>query len=669
MVKVIRFSMRNAQSKGQSSWLLPVLKQIVPLSLGLLCLWILAQRMAEMDMAHIATVFVQVSLGQWLAAAGATALSFWAVGRYDAVVHRHLRTGYGEKSAAIAGVSSIALAQTLGFGVFTGALARWRMMPDLGLAMATKISATVAVSFLAGWSVITALATLALDGPNIPLALLLAPLALLLVLVGAAFWRPHIAVLRWRFTLPSLTAIGAITALTLIDTAAAATALQILLPATLDIGFETLFPVFLIALGAALVSGTPGGVGPFELTMLALLPHVPAPDLIAAILAFRILYYAIPAVLALAVLARPPQLRPKQAPRSSHTAAQITAYQPRDSGALHHAARAELGLLRQGDAHLMQSTDCAAVVLDTGQSLTALFDPLYGTTSAALTTLKTLAKQSNRLYSLYKCSPRVALCARNHGLNLLHIADEALIDPSQFALNTPAYRQLRRKLRHAAKNAVRLEKVEPGAARPRHQLAAVDAAWIAHHGRARGATMGRFAPRYLADQRLYLAWQGETLIGFISLHIAQQELCLDLMRARPDAPDGTMHALVHAAIETAAKEGRTRLSLAALPAGTGHTRGLERLVRRQVLRFDRNAGLIQFKTCFKPRLQPLYAAAPSWLSLLLSLADLARLVHFPDDIPDDHSAKSATANPAHTPAHPLAHDDYDNYEIAPRPIL
>ena len=46
-----------------------------------------------------------------------------------------------------------------------------------------------------------------------------------------------------------------------------------------------------------MLSGAPGGVGPFELVLFSLLPSVPTPDLIAGIVVFRALYYAGPALI------------------------------------------------------------------------------------------------------------------------------------------------------------------------------------------------------------------------------------------------------------------------------------------------------------------------------------------------------------------------------------
>ncbi|WP_235857791.1 hypothetical protein [Marimonas lutisalis] len=227
---------------------------------------------------------------------------------------------------------SIALSQTLGLGVITGALARWRALPGLPLPTATRLSLLVAVSFLSAWGVITALAALLLMPGAVPWALpVLAAAPALAVL---ALLHPHLRLGRHALTLPSLPLMAAIFAFTALDTAAAALALWLLTPASLALPLATLYPVFLLALGAALLSGTPGGVGPFELTLFTLLPALPAPELMAGILGFRLVYYALPAALAALRLALP-----QPAPRAAHRAPH-----PRpDAHSLAHARRAELG--------------------------------------------------------------------------------------------------------------------------------------------------------------------------------------------------------------------------------------------------------------------------------------------------------------------------------------
>ncbi|MEZ5796458.1 MAG: YbhN family protein [Paracoccaceae bacterium] len=70
--------------------------------------------------------------------------------------------------------------------------------------------------------------------------------------------------------------------------------------------FLALLPAFLLAFGAGLLSGTPGGIGAFEVVLLALLPAHPAEGVIAATLAWRGVYHLAPAAIAaLAVLRGP----------------------------------------------------------------------------------------------------------------------------------------------------------------------------------------------------------------------------------------------------------------------------------------------------------------------------------------------------------------------------
>jgi phosphatidylglycerol lysyltransferase len=94
-----------------------------------------------------------------------TLISFWAIGRYDAVAHRHLRSGIAAGPARLSGTIAIALSQTLGLGIFTGALARWRMMPDLGMPTALRLSGFVCLSFMVSLVILLAAACVFLPSP------------------------------------------------------------------------------------------------------------------------------------------------------------------------------------------------------------------------------------------------------------------------------------------------------------------------------------------------------------------------------------------------------------------------------------------------------------------------------------------------------------------------
>ncbi|PJE25711.1 DUF2156 domain-containing protein [Pseudooceanicola antarcticus] len=603
------------------------LRYVAPLVVGIACLWLLRNRLGGLDPQQISQALSEVRAAQWLLAGLATALSFWALGRYDGVIHRHLRTAIPDREAQLSGISAIALAQLLGLGVVTGTLARWRLLPRLGPLRAAQVTAAVSASFLVAWALVTAAACLLLAPQLLPQWLALMALAIFLTLPAIALFVPELKVARLRFRFPSLQAMTAITVFAAIDTCAAAAALWVLLPEAP--GFASYLPVFLLALGAGLFAGTPGGIGPFELSLLALLPELAEEELIAAILAFRLVYYLIPGALAAAHVFRP---RPAQDPANR---AQVPRQVP--DLLLEHAPRAESGVARQNGARLLGSASAGGLCVDTPQTLTLLFDPLAGSLAPLLPRLVQAARGSNRMPIVYKCSARQAVEARRAGWHLLHVADEALIDPGAFSLEGPRHRQLRRKLRQAAKAGIEVTRATE---LPFPEMARLDAEWKRTHGRARGLSTGRYAPSYVQAQRVYGARQHGHLVAFVTFHQNHNQLCLDLMRHGGDLPDGTMHALICAALEDARRL-RLPLSLAAMPAAREEEPPLSARLRRLVAQRSGGAGLTRFKESFAPRRQRLYMAAPGRLSLVLGALDLALAMRRPAITADDPLSSAA----------------------------
>ncbi len=176
-----------------------------------------------------------------------------------------------------------------------------------------------------------------------------------------------------------------------------------------------------------------------------------------------------------------------------------------------------------------------------------------------------------------------------------------MLRPARADLSQPACAQLRRKLRRAARAGVT---VSLGTDLPVAEMAAVAADWTRLRGAERGFSMGRYDPAYVAGQHVYLARAGDRLAGFATFHVTPDEWALDLMRHGPDMPEGTMHALVAAALADAARLGVARLSLAGLPPRPDPRRGLAaRLVARGLSRLS-GPGLHQFKAAFAPAFVP-----------------------------------------------------------------
>ena len=611
-----------AQARAIPARLRPMIgRQIAVFGLVGLLIWVAHEKLPALDLNEAVVSLTRIQPGQWVLAALATAGSFWAVGRYDQVVHGLLGTAVDPLRARRTGTVAIATAQFAGFGVLSGALVRWRLLPELSLGAALRVSFAVSVSFLAGWAVVAAAAVL-VGGSASANVRFIAVAVLALAAAGCALL--YLAPGR-RFEWPTVRAWGAIIGLALADTLMAAAAFHFLMPKEVLVPAGVFVPAFLVALGAGLVGGTPGGIGPFEIALVSLLPSAPPDALLGSALAFRIVYYALPAAIALVILCRPPA-RPATRPGPDLAPPGPAPYLPPGQEALVWSApRSEFGLLRQGELGLLKSGgQDLALAAPVGQHLVMVTDPLdmrKAGLSRALLALRSLSQARMRPPLIYKCSARPAAVARAHGWKTVPIAEEAWLDPTRFTTDGRARRQLRRHLRKAEKSGVRV--IEGGRCLPLNAMQEIADHWARAHGGERGFSMGRFQRDYVSCQRVFLAYLGDELIAFSTFHEARQEWTLDLMRHGPSIPDGTMQMLVVQAIRSAAAMRCRRLSLAAVPHRGGQDAPILSVLRRIISEKSGAAGLRRFKTSFAPRWQPLYAAAPTWRALVFGLLGVA----------------------------------------------
>ncbi len=591
-------------------------RQILPLLAVVLGIWLFREKIPHIDPTRVWETIHQVSPHQWGLASAATIASFWAIGRYDQVLHGLLGTGISPAQARYSGRAAIAVAQFAGFGVLSSALIRWRLLPDLSLGRALGVSMAVSVSFLLGWAIVTA-STVLIAGLG---EYYLRQVSLVVLLLGTLIAGVLILQPRLFGQLPPLRAFLTILFFAFADSLFTGLALYVLFPPDLTLNPVLFFAVFLISLGAGLIGATPGGVGPFELTLLTLLPLVPVDTLLASALAFRIVYYVIPALLGLLVLLNGPLKRAK-APCSVLSPPSPRPFlTPKLETTLWSATRSELNLIRQGEFRLLSQNEQPQLIAATvGQSLMMIADPLSSSapTGPIINSLQAQARQLLRAPLIYKCSEETAQATRELGWKSLPVALEALINPTQFSTEGSKHRQLRRYLRKSSNAGVRV--IEGARKLPLTEMAQVSAAWSKNHGGERGFSMGRFDPDYVSCQRVFLAYNGDELLGFITLHETRNEWSLDLMRQRTGTPEGTMHLLVTHAIQSAAAIQCPRFSLAAIPHPGGNDTPAVSSIRRHLLRTNNTDGLRRFKESFAPKWQPLYACAPSTISLGLGL--------------------------------------------------
>lgn len=612
------------------------------------CLWQVMGHLRAVDLSLLLATLSAIAPWQWLGAAVAVCTAFLAVAGQERAIRCHLGLDPPRSQAATAAaMASAAVSQTLGFGPLIGALLRQRLLPDLSFRQSATISLGITIGFFAGLALLWAgmTTTLRFGAPG----LLVVP-----ALLGLALPLLRHLTRRHGLRLPGWLILLRFTLWLLLDLAALALAAWLLLPS----GWPdrpspgTFLPAFLTALGAGLASGSPAGLGPFEAVLLHNLPAADPTHPLAAILAFRLAAYALPAIIgAVWVIlatprhpARPAQPRPRLRPA------------PACITHLRHLPRAEAQLALQGQLHLRATplgglwlaARLPALSLHLGDPVTVEGSLPPAALRDCLNAALAEARQDGRLACLYRITPRQAATARRVGLFCLPVAREAILDPATFRTTGPDMASLRRKLRQAGQSGITVTQEYP---LPLAEMAHVAALWARDHGGERGFSMGRFTPETLPHQTVLLARDGAgRLLAFLTFHVAAGEWMLDLIRCRPAIPQGTLYLLLARAISLSAEAGIRRLSLAAIPEPGW---GLPDPAGRLVLRLQRrHAGLAQFKRSFRPRWERRYIAGANPLSLCLAGVVLAHAIHHPPRLKPFRPGPDAPILPTAPPPSP-----------------
>ncbi|MCA3460613.1 MAG: bifunctional lysylphosphatidylglycerol flippase/synthetase MprF [Rhodobacter sp.] len=213
------------------------------------------------------------------------------------------------------GLMAYAFGNTIGLSVVSGGAVRYRIYSGQGLDAfdVAAVSTFVSVSYGIAATVV-GLGALALY-PDLLGSLAPFPasqmrwlaigliLAMTLPLVVAGAYNISLRLGRFTLRAPSLPVLLGQALFSLGDITCAAMTLYLLLPAG-DIGFSAFVGIFATATMAGVISHVPGGVGVFETVVLAALPDtVPIETAAAALLMFRIIYFIVPFLMALVVLA------------------------------------------------------------------------------------------------------------------------------------------------------------------------------------------------------------------------------------------------------------------------------------------------------------------------------------------------------------------------------
>ena len=241
------------------------------------------------------------------------ALSYLALTGYDGLALRHLGIKVPYRLTALASFTSYAFSFTLGFPLVTGGAVRYWIYGPAGLSAGKVAALTVVagITFWLGMGLVVGAGFLSASDPIAdidhfhPLANRLIGAGVIGALIAYLAW---IARMRWRpaavlgdFKRPGLRLTLGQMALGVIDICSASAALYVLLPKAERSGFPAFATLYSFASMLGIASHAPGGIGVFEATILQGVGGS-QDAVLASLLLFRGVYYAVPFIAATAML-------------------------------------------------------------------------------------------------------------------------------------------------------------------------------------------------------------------------------------------------------------------------------------------------------------------------------------------------------------------------------
>jgi glycosyltransferase 2 family protein len=269
----------------------------------------------ELDAAEIRTAFAAASLRQIALAILCVGISYILLTGYDALGFRQLGIKVPYRTTALGSYTSYAVSFTLGFPLITAGTVRYWIYSSIGVSarMIASLTLIAGVTFWLGMATVLGLCLIIKATAVTELSRLPANMNLLLGLVvlgcvaGYLVWVSRAARILtfqgWSMALPDLKVSLAQLTIGALEVCAAGAALYFLLPQGYGIAYGTFIAAYVFGCILGIISHAPGGIGVFEATILLALPGVPSEQLLGSLLLFRVWYYVVPFILALALLA------------------------------------------------------------------------------------------------------------------------------------------------------------------------------------------------------------------------------------------------------------------------------------------------------------------------------------------------------------------------------
>ncbi len=300
-------------------------------------------------------------------------------------------------------------------------------------------------------------------------------------------------------------------------------------------------------------------------------------------------------------------------------------------------------LLFLGDKHLFWTRDRQSVIAygRIRDRLVALGDPCGDPQhiGAAITEFREFADRHSLVPVFYETSAEHVHRYHDAGFALFKLGEMAYVNIAEFSLAGKRGESLRHSVNRARRLGLTLEwHAPPFAPDFFATLREISDEWKAQHQTAEKAfSLGNYNEAYLSLAPIAVVKVDQRIVAFANLMPdhgpARDELSIDLMRHRTDAPPGTMDFLFVELIEYGRAQGYHYFNLGVAPlSGVGQTRFShtgERLARFAYdfgNRLYNYKGVRSFKDKFRPEWRSCYMAYPAFTPLPALLIDTAALI-------------------------------------------
>ena len=287
---------------------------LVWLSIAAVAIWVVAQRLGEIDFDEVMRDLAAVPMPIVIAALLCSAGVYTTVGLYEGIAVRLASGRNLRRQAFRTAVIANPLGRAIGVAMVSGGALRYRMYAPEGLSIrevgAIILLVAMPYVFGVGWLIDISL-LLHLQDAARAFQLPVAVVAIfgVLGLAKDVGWLAFVASRTEPITirgqsirLPSLRDALVQIAFGLVQISLMTTILYLFMPPELNMTWPAFVAIYCLSFVAGQVSNVPAGLGVLEAALFLLLPQVPPGKLVGAVLAYRAVYELLPLGVALVLL-------------------------------------------------------------------------------------------------------------------------------------------------------------------------------------------------------------------------------------------------------------------------------------------------------------------------------------------------------------------------------